>query len=140
MRGGIDRSRDSRSSFQTSLRTCGFAADPTVQAQRSALRPAPRPVLRPSPRIEFSHVRISNELAAVLRHNKMASVIHGRCYSQNSLQDRAAKFAREVRRATLVLTASMNSYSNLKFSKLSFASAVTRIRLRTVDLNFGYEF
>lgn len=69
----------------------------------------------------------------------MASVMHGRCYSQNSLQDRAAKFAREVRRATLVLTASMNSYSNLKFSKLSFASAVTT-RVRTVDLNFGYEF
>jgi hypothetical protein len=49
---------------------------------------------------------------------------------------RATKFAREVRWTTLVLTASMNS-----FWKLPFASAVaTMIRLRTVDLNFGYKF
>ena len=67
---------------------------------------------------------------------KMASVLHGRCYSRNSLQDRATTFAREVRRATRVLTASMNSYS-----KLSFASAVpAAICLQTVDLNFGYDF
>jgi hypothetical protein len=35
----------------------------------------------------------------------------------------------------------MNSYSKLTFPKLSFARAVgTRIRLRTVDTNFGYKF
>jgi hypothetical protein len=58
----------------------------------------------------------------------------------------ARKSAREVRRATLILTASMNTYSKLSFSKLSFsklsfASAVlTTIRRQTVDLNLGYEF